>query len=115
MNTASSINLWSNQPEMPFFGIVENKLHNFKYVHSSLCASNLVIQQRLHICLKLNVPENILVDGTAHNHSCSGYDGRKTLQPLKAILAEETDVDLSKNGERKAKSLIRLYIILPPH
>lgn len=62
---------------MPFFGIVENKLHYFKYVHSSLYASNLVIQQRLHICLKLNIPENILADGTAHNHSRGRYDGSK--------------------------------------
>jgi len=30
----------------------------------------------------------------------------KKIQPLKVILAEETDVDLSKNAERKAKSLI---------
>lgn len=50
-----------------------------------------------------------------HNHSCSRCDGRKTLQPLKAILAEETDVDLSKNrGEKKkVKSLIIYCIIFP--
>lgn len=35
----------------------------------------------------------------------------KTLQSLKSILAEETDVDLSKHEERKANSLIIFYYL----